>query len=123
MKNIFIYLIVLSFTLTACNLFNPVSKARHLASKGNFEEAIKILETEYKKDSGSVPIKSILAQTYSDYGLALCQDNEKPPKIKYPLAKEQFAMALELNPYLTDAKEMYEMIEKIQAQLAESMID
>ena len=123
MKNIFIYLTALTLTLTGCSFLNPVSKAQDLASKGKFEEGIKILETEYKKDPNSVPIKSILAQTYSDYGLALCQDTEKPPNVKYPKAKEQFAMALELNPYLTDAKDMFEMIEKIQAQLSESMIN
>ena len=122
MKNSIIT-ILLIVTLTGCSFFNPVSKAQNLASKGKFEEAIKILESEHKKNLVSVPIKSILAQTYSDYGLALCQDSEKPPKVKYPLAKEQFAMALELNPYLPDAKDMYEMIEKIQTQLTESMIE
>ena len=97
-----------------------MAQAQNLMQKGKFQEAVKILEREYKKRPDSVPVKSILAQTYSDFGLALCQDQDKPPKIKYPMAKEQFAMALALNPYLKDAKDMLEMIEKIQASFQEN---
>ena len=104
----------LSLLLTACCFVDPITRAQNLSQKGKFEDAVKILETEYKKQPNSVPIKSLLAQTYSDYGLALCQDVNKPPRVKYPMAKEQFAMALTLNPYLKEAKDMYEMIEKIQ---------
>lgn len=100
-----------------------MTRAQNLLQKGKFEEAITILESEYKKQPNSIPIKSILAQTYSDYGLVLCQDDAKPPKIKYPMAKEQFAMALALNPYLKDAKDMYETIEQIQASFEASKID
>ena len=109
--------------LSACSFTNPIEKAQNLAQVGKFDEAIKILENEYSKQPKSVPIKSLLAQTYSEYGLALCQDNSKPPKIKYPMAKEQFAMALELNPYLKEAKEMYDVIERIQASFKANKID
>ena len=114
MKRIFILLLLLIQTNNACCFIDPVTRAQNLSQKGKFKDAIKILEVEYKKQPNSIPIKSLLAQAYSDYGLALCQDNDKPPKVKYPMAKEQFAMALALNPYLKDAKDMYEMIEKIQ---------
>ena len=114
MKRIFITLISLAVIITGCNLVDPITRAQNLSQKGKFADAINILENEYKKEPNSVPIKSLLAQSYADYGLALCQDTNKPPKIKYPMAKEQFAMALVLNPYLKDAKDMYEMIEKIQ---------
>lgn len=122
MKNLVISIFFI-VTLSACGFFDPLSRAQGLAKQGKFEESIKILEKEYNKNLNSVPVKSILAQIYSDYGLALCQDTDKPPKVKYPKAKEQFAMALSLNPYLQDAKDMYKMIEKIQAGFVESMID
>ena len=121
-KKILTLMILVGIYLSGCSLGNPMTRAQSLLQKGKFQEAIKVLEKEYKSNPNSVPVKSILAQTYSDYGLALCQDQNKPPKIKYPLAKEQFAMALALNPYLKDAKDMYEMIEKIQASFAENKI-
>ena len=114
MKRIFTLLTLLILISTSCSFVDPVTRAQNLSQKGKFEDAVKILEQEYKNQPNSVPIKSLLAQSYSDYGLALCQDTNKPPKVKYPMAKEQFAMALVLNPYLKDAKDMYEMIEKIQ---------
>ena len=107
-------ILLLLFLSTSCGLTDPMTTAQNLSAKGDFAKAIKVLEKEYKVQPNSVPIKSILAQTYSDYGLVLCQDQNKPPKVKYPMAKEQFGMALALNPYLKDAKDMYEMIEKIQ---------
>lgn len=110
-----LFIIFLLITLsTSCCFIDPVTHAQNLSQKGKFADAIKILENEYKNQPNSIPIKSLLAQAYSDYGLALCQDTNKPPKVKYPMAKEQFAMAIALNPYLKDAKDMYEMIEKIQ---------
>ena len=114
MKRIFTLLTLSIFISTSCCFIDPVTRAQNLSQKGKYGDAVKILENEYKKQSNSIPIKSLLAQAYSDYGLALCQDSNKPPKIKYPMAKEQFAMALASNPYLKDAKDMYEMIEKIQ---------
>ena len=114
MKRIFTLLTLLILISTSCCFVDPVTRAQSLSQKGKFADAVKILENEYKKEPNSVPIKSLLAQAYSDYGLALCQDTNKPPRIKYPMAKEQFSMALALNPYLKDAKDMYEMIEKIQ---------
>lgn len=123
MKKITIVFILTSLLSTSCSFLNPVSRAQNLASRGKFEEAIEILEKEKKKKPDSIPLKSILAQTYSDYGLALCQDPEKSPKVKYTKAKEQFEKALALNPYLTDAKDMYEMIEKLQETFAKNMID
>ena len=114
MKRIFILLFVLIQINNGCSFVDPVTRAQNLSQKGKFADAIKILEDEYKRQPNSVPVKSLLAQSYADYGLALCQDTAKSPKIKYPMAKEQFAMALTLNPYLKDAKDMYEMIEKIQ---------
>ena len=108
---------------TSCCLIDPMTRAQNLIRTGKFEEAITILEKEYSAQPNSIPIKSILAKTYSDYGLALCQDESKPPKVKYPLAKEQLSMALELNPYLTEAKKMHEMIEKIQASFAANKLD
>ena len=117
-------LLIILLTTTGCNtLADPITRAQNLSQKGKFEEAIKILEKEYKKQPNSIPVKSILAQTYSDFGLALCQDAGKPPKIKYPMAKEQFSMALSLNPYLQDAKEMYNIIEKIQASFTANKFD
>ena len=113
--NKYLFIIFLLITLsTSCCFIDPVTRAQNLSQKGKFADSIKILEDEYKKRPNSIPIKSLLAQAYSDYGLALCQDTNKPPKVKYPMAKEQFAMAIALNPYLKDAKDMYEMIEKIQ---------
>ncbi len=114
MKRIFLLLLVLIQINTSCCFVDPVTRAQNLSQKGKFADAINILESEYKKQPNSIPIKSLLAQSYSDYGLALCQDTNKPPRVKYPMAKEQFSMALALNPYLKDAKDMYEMIEKIQ---------
>ena len=121
MKNFIVLLLIL--IIAGCSLQDPMSRAQNLSSKGKFAEAVKILEKAYKEQPNSVPVKSILAQTYSDYGLALCQDTNKPPKVKYPMAKEQFAKALALNPYLKDAQEMYEMIEKIQASFAANKIE
>ena len=110
-----LFIIFLLITLsTSCCFIDPVTRAQNFSQKGKFEDAVKILENEYKNHPNSVPIKSLLAQAYSDYGLALCQDTNKPPRVKYPMAKEQFSMALALNPYLKDAKDMYEVIEKIQ---------
>ena len=122
MKNIFIVLACIML-FCGCGFVDPITNAQNLARKGKFEEAVKVLEREYKKQPDSVPIKSVLAQAYTDYGLVLCQDQNKPPKVKYPMAKEQFAMAIALNPYLKDAKDMYEMIEKIQASFHENMIE
>ena len=116
-------LLFLSLLTGGCSFFDPVSKAQHLTNKGKYDDAIKILNKEIEKKPESVPLKSVLAQTYSDYGLALCQDPNKSPKVKYTKAKEQFAMALALNPYLTDAKDMYEMIEKIQESFEKNSID
>ena len=112
-KYLFIIFLLITFS-TSCCFIDPMTRAQSLSQKGKFADAINILEHEYKKEPNSVPIQSLLAQSYADYGLALCQDTNKPPRIKYPMAKEQFAMAIALNPYLTDAKDMYEMIEKIQ---------
>ena len=123
MKRFLTLLILFILINASCCFIDPMTKAQQLSQKGKFEEAIKVLESEYKKQPNSVPIKSILAQMYSDYGLALCQDHNKPPKVKYPMAKEQFAMALALNPYLKDAKDMYEMIEKIQASFEANKIN
>ena len=120
----YLLIIVVILFLNGCSfLTDPMTRAQNLSSKGKFEEAITILEKEYKRQPNSIPVKSILAQTYSDFGLALCQDTSKPPKVKYPLAKEQFSMALVLNPYLKDAKDMYEIIEKIQESFKTSKID
>ena len=123
MKKYFILFLLLTLIISGCCFVDPVSKAQNLLQKGEFEKGIKIFENELKKQPNSVSVKSLLAQAYSDYGLALCQDTEKLPKIKYPMAKEQFAMALALNPYLKDAKDMYEMIEKIQASFTENKVD
>ncbi len=117
MKNILIVLIIVAVS-SGCSFIDPMTKAQGLIRSGKFEEAINVLEKEYESNPASIPFKSILAKTYSDYGLALCDDKGLPPKVKYPKAKEQFAMALELNPYLTEAKDMYETIEKIQASFA-----
>ena len=122
LKKILYFAIVISLS-TSCSFGDPLSGAQSLARSGKYEEAINLLEKELNEKPDSVPVKSILAQTYSDYGLALCQDPDKPPKIKYNRAREQFSMALALNPYLTDAKDMLEMIEKIQAHINESMIN
>ena len=124
MNKIQIFLLVfLLIAGSGCNLVNPLSKAQNLVQKGKYAEAIKILENEYQLKPSSVPISTILAQTYSDYGIVLCEDQNKPPRIKYPMAKEQFAMALALNPGLMDAKDMYEMIEKIQASYQKNNTD
>ena len=122
MKNLLTALLLIAF-MAGCSFVDPVTRAQNLSQKGKFEDAVKILEQEYKNQPNSVPIKSLLAQSYSDYGLALCQDTNKPPRIKYPMAKEQFAMAIALNPYLNDAKEMYEMIEKIQASFEANKVE
>src|SRR3989338_1687988 len=114
MKRIITLFVLLILINSACSFIDPITRAQNLSRNGKFSEAIKVLENEYKKQPNSVPIQSLLAQAYSDYGLALCQDTNKPPKEKYPMAKEQFSMAIALNPYLKDAKDMYEMIEKIQ---------
>ena len=106
-----------------CSFQDPITRSQELSKKGKFPEAIKVLQWELKKNPSSVPVKSLLAQAYSDYGLALCQDVNKPPRVKYPMAKEQFAMALALNPYQQDAKEMYEMIEKIQESFRENKME
>ncbi len=113
-RRIVILFILLILINSACSFVDPITQAQNLSRNGKFSEAIRVLENEYKKQPNSVPIKSLLAQAYSDYGLSLCQDTNKPPREKYPMAKEQFSMALTLNPYLKDAKDMYEMIEKIQ---------
>ncbi len=123
MKRFFTLLVISILISTSCCFVDPVTRAQNLSQKGKFEDAVKILENEYKKQPNSVPVKSLLAQSYADYGLALCQDIAKPPKIKYPMAKEQFAMALTLNPYLKDAKDMYEMIEKIQESFRSNNIN
>jgi tetratricopeptide (TPR) repeat protein len=122
MKKHFI-IFLLTLLISGCSFVDPITQAQAHAQKGKFEDAIKVLQKEYKKKPNSVPLKSLLAQMYSDYGLALCQNTDKPPKIKYTLAKEQFAMALELNPYLQDAKEMYNTIEKIQASFAANKVE
>ena len=101
---------------------DPVSRAQTLSKKGKFKEAISILEKEHKETPNSIPVKSLLAQAYSDYGIALCRDDNKPPREKYPLAKEQFSMALALNPYLEEAKDMYEIIGKIQKSLQDKNV-
>ena len=123
MKRIIVLLLVLIQINTACSLVDPLTRAQGLSEKGQFQEAIKVLEKEYTSNPTSVPVKSLLAQAYSNYGLTLCQDSTKPPKVKYPLAKEQFNMALVLNPYLKDAKDMYEMIVKIQESLQENKLN
>ncbi len=123
MKKIIAILTFLTLLNNSCSLIDPMTQAQAYSKQGKFEEAIKILEKEYQNKPNSVPLQSLLAQTYSDYGLTLCQDQNKPPKVKYPLAKEQFSMALVLNPYLKDAKDMYEMIEKIQASFAANKLD
>lgn len=120
---LFVILHLITAINTSCCFIDPMTKAQSFIRNGKFEEAIKILEKEYSSQPNSIPIKSVLAKTYSDYGLALCQDESKPPKVKYPKAKEQLAMALELNSYLTEAKDMYEMIEKIQASFAANKLD
>lgn len=123
MRKFVVLLLFSILTNTSCGLVDPITKAQNLIQKGKFDQAIIILEKEYKKEPNSVPVKSILAQTYSDYGLVLCQDTNKPPKVKYPMAKEQFAMALVLNPYLKDAKDMYETIKQIQASFEANKIE
>lgn len=119
----FLILILFLFLLTACSLMDPLSRAQRLSDNGKFKESIKILEKEYKANPNSVPVKSLLAQAYSNYGIALCQDSSKLPREKYPLAKEQFSMALVLNPYLKDAMEMYETIVQIQESLKENKLN
>lgn len=115
-------LLILTITLicTSCAAADPLTRAQSFTSKGKYEEAIKLLESEMEKRPKSIPVKSLLAQIYSDYGLSICQDSELEPREKYPLAKKKFAKALELNPYLTEAKEMHETIEKIQAAFKQS---
>ncbi len=121
MKKIFTfyitYITLFAYLLlnTSCSLVDPMTQAQNLSKKGKHQEAIKVLESELKIRPNSVPIKTLLAQAYSDYGIVLCQDKDKPPRVKYPMAKENFAMALALNPNLEDAKDMYKMIEQIQA--------
>lgn len=117
-----LFLMILLFALNSCSLIDPATRAQDLLRSGKYEDAIKVLEKEYKIHPGSVPMQSLLAQTYSNYGIAITRDQSLPPKVKYPKAKEQLSMALALNPYLEDAKEMYDLIEKIQAQFAANMI-
>lgn len=114
MNNILTLLFSISILISGCSFQDPIVRSQELSRKGDFSGAVKVLEGELKKSPNSVPLKSLLAQAYSDYGLALCQDTNKPPRVKYPMAKEQFIMALALNPYLQDAKDMAEMIDKIQ---------
>ena len=123
MKKLFTLIVLFTLLNTACSFVDPLTQAQNYIRKGKFEDAIKVLEKQYQSQPNSVPIKSLLAQTYSDYGLVLCQDPSKQSKVKYPMAKEQFAMAIALNPYLKDAKEMYEMIEKIQASFQANKVD
>jgi len=104
-------------------LVDPTTQAQNLIRNGEFEKAIGILEKEYKNKPESVPLKSILARAYTHYGFALCQDESKLPRVKYPMAKEQLSMALALNPYLKEAKEMYDMIEKIQTSFKTNKLD
>lgn len=123
MKKILTLLFPLLFIVSGCSFQDPITRSQELSKKGKFPEAIKVLQDELKKSPDSVPVKSLLAQAYSDYGLALCQDVNKPPRVKYPMAKEQFSMALALNPYQQDAKEMYEMIEKIQESFRQNKME
>ena len=123
MGKVIILALILVLTGSGCLFVDPLTRAQNLSQKGKFDEAIKVLEKDLISSPNSVPVKSILAQMYSNYGQALCQDQNKPPKVKYPMAKEQFAMALALNPDLKEAKEMYEMIERIQALFAAKKID
>lgn len=119
MKKILVLIFILTL-ISGCTSVDPQTKAQSFISKGNYEKAINILEEELKKDPESVPIKSLLAQTYSDYGLVICQDTKKAPKDKYPLAKTKFQKAVELNPYLDEAKEMVKMIEEIETEFKKS---
>ena len=114
---LFIIIIGLLVLNNSCSLIDPLTQAQNFSKRGKFQEAIKVLEKELKTKPSSVPVKTLLAQAYSDYGLALCQDKDKPPRVKYPMAKENFAKALALNSNLEDAKEMYKMIEQIQTAM------
>ena len=114
---LFTILLSLSVLNNSCGFIDPMTQAQNCSKRGKFEKAITILEKELQSKPNSVPVKTLLAQAYSDYGLVLCQDENKPPRVKYPMAKENFAMALAINPNLEDAKEMYKMIEQIQAAM------
>ena len=120
MRNNFTFFILFTILLgllvlnTSCSFVDPMTQAQNFSKRGKFEESIKVLEKELQSKPNLVPVKTLLAQAYSDYGLVLCQDKNKPPRVKYPMAKENFAKALAINPNLEDAKEMYKMIEQIQ---------
>ena len=114
---LFTILLGLSVLNNSCSLIDPMTQAQNCSKRGKFEKAVSILEKELQSKPNSVPVKTLLAQAYSDYGLVLCQNENKPPRVKYPMAKENFAMALAINPNLEEAKEMYKMIEQIQAAM------
>ena len=116
-STLFTMLLSLSIISNSCSFIDPMTQAQNFSKRGKFEDAIKVLEKESNTSPNSIPVKTLLAQAYSDYGLALCQDQNKPPRVKYPMAKENFAMALAINPNLEEAKEMYKMIEQIQATM------
>lgn len=123
MKNLLVVLLVFVLLSNSCSFIDPLTKAQNLVQKGKYEEAVKVLEKEFKSKPNSLPVKSLLAHVYSDYGIAICRDQSKPPRLKFSLAKEQFAMALALDPYSKDAKDMYEMVEKIQASFRVNKVD
>lgn len=123
-KYLTLLMFILCFISSGCSfIVDPMTQAQNLIRNSEFEKAIGILEKEYKNKPESVPLKSVLARAYTHYGFALCQDESLLPRVKYPMAKEQLAMALALDPYLKEAKEMYGIIEKIQLSFKENKLD
>ncbi len=82
--------------------------AQDYLSNERYQEAISVLSPITSKNG-----KKALAQAYVEYGISILRNRETEKSEKYPLAKEQFELALDNDPKSKVARDLYQMIIKV----------
>ena len=71
-----------------------VQQAKKQIAEKKYDDAITALETAYKKNPKSTEIKQTLADAYLAKGDSLMNDEQMPPRMKYPGALRAYRQVL-----------------------------
>lgn len=94
-----------------------IDKAKKLSKEGKHDEAIAILEAEFKKTPKDPELKTALGEVYTASGESVMFNESLPPFRKYPAALRSFRKAVEYDANAKKAKEHIATIEGIYKQM------
>lgn len=101
----------ITLSLCSCSsMTEDIGQATELLNQQKYQEAISLLGDFHSSKS-----KKLLSEAYTDYGIAALRDKSIGKTERYRLAQERFKKAFETNAKNTKAKDLYEMLNKLQA--------